>query len=87
VRSDDIPMVKATTSLRASAGNPAAGVDGFVSHKGRAGFRATRSACEVQGDRIVLPAEALETIGAADGAMVGFTPLPESKTRTRKRKG
>ena len=87
VRIDDIPIVKATTVLRATAGNPAAGMDGFVSHKGRAGFRATRSACEVQGDRLVLPAAALEAIGAPDGAMVGFTPLPESKTRTRKKKG
>lgn len=87
VRIDDIPIVKATASLRAIIGSPAAGVDGFVSHKGRGGFRATRSACEVQGDRIVLPAETLEAIGAADGAAVGFTPLPESKTRTRKKKG
>ena len=91
VKIDDIPIVKATTTLKASAGNPAgasAGVtEGFVSHKGRAGFRAARALCEVAGDRVVLSAETLEAIGASDGASVGFTPLPESKSKPRKKKG
>ena len=86
VRIDDVPLVKATASLRAVAGIPAAG-EGFVSHKGRAGFRATRSACSVDGGRLVLPVETLEAIGAHADAIVGYTPLPESKSKPRKKKG
>jgi arginine N-succinyltransferase len=87
VRIDDIPIVKATAILKASAGNPAGATEGFVSYKGRAGFRAVRTACEVAGDRVVVSAETLEAIGASDGASVGFTPLPESKSKPRKKKG
>ena len=87
VRIDDVPLVKATTTLRASVGTPGGAAEGFVSHKGRVGFRATRSACEIAGDRIVLSAETLEAIGAADGAAIGFTPLPESKSKPRKKRG
>lgn len=87
VRIDEIPIVKATANLKASAGNPAGSTEGFVSHKGRAGFRAVRAACEVAGDRVVVSAETLEAIGASDGASVGFTPLPESKSKPRKKKG
>ena len=87
VRIDDVPIVKATTTLRAASGQPAGGAEGFVSHKARAGFRATRSIYEMAGDRLVLPAATLESLGAPDGAMVGFTPLPESKAKPRRKKG
>jgi arginine N-succinyltransferase len=85
-RIDDVPLVKATVSLRAVAGIPAAG-EGFVSYKGRAGFRATRSACAVDGGKLVLPVETLEAIGAHADAIVGYTPLPESKSKPRKKRG
>jgi arginine N-succinyltransferase len=85
-RIDDVPLVKATASLRAVAGIPAAG-EGFVSYKGRAGFRATRSACAVDGGKLVLPVETLEAIGAHADAIVGYTPLPESKSKPRKKRG
>ncbi len=83
-RIEDVPLVKATASMRASAGNPAGNGEAFVSHKGRGGFRATRSAFEIVGDKLVLPAETLEAIGASGDAQVGFTPLPESKPKPRR---
>ncbi len=86
VRIDEVPLVKATTSMRAVAGIPAGGGEGFISHKGRGGFRATRSAYAIEGGRLVLPVEALEAIGAAPDATVGFTPLPESRSKPRRAK-
>lgn len=86
VRIDDVPLVKATVTLRASTGTPGGSDEAFISHKGRAGFRATRARCELAGDRIVLSAEALDAIGAAEGALIGFTPLPESKSKPRKKR-
>ncbi len=83
-RIEDVPLVKATASMRASAGSPAGNGEAFVSHKGRGGFRATRSAFEIVGDKLVLPAETLEAIGASGDAQVGFTPLPESKPKPRR---
>jgi len=83
---DDISLVKATTWMRAVAGIPSDGTDAFVSYKGRAGFRATRSAYTIDGGRLVVPAEALAAIGATAHANVGFTPLPESKPKPRRTK-
>jgi arginine N-succinyltransferase len=83
---DDIPLVKATTSMRALAGIPSDGTDAFVSYKGRAGFRATRSAYAIDGGRLVVPADTLAAIGATADANVGFTPLPESKPKPRRTK-
>ena len=41
-----------------------------------------------QGKEVLqLPAETLTSIGATTDPTVGFTPLPESKSRTRKKKG
>jgi arginine N-succinyltransferase len=84
VKIEDVPLVKATATMRAIAGNPAGSGEAFVSHKGRGGFRATRSAFEIVGDKLVLPAETLEAIGASGDAQVGFTPLPESKSKPRR---
>jgi arginine N-succinyltransferase len=83
---DDVPLVKATTSMRAVAGIPAGGTEALVSYKGRAGFRATRSAYAIDGGRLVVPAETLAAIGAMADATVGFTPLPESKPKPRRAK-
>jgi arginine N-succinyltransferase len=82
----EVPLVKATSTARAVAGIPAGSGEAFVSHKGRAGFRATRSAFAHDGNRVVLPAETLEAIGAAPESTVGFTPLPESKPKQRRAK-
>jgi arginine N-succinyltransferase len=84
VKIEDVPLVKATATMRAIVGNPAGNGEAFVSHKGRGGFRATRSAFEIVGDKLVLPAETLEAIGASGDAQVGFTPLPESKSKPRR---
>lgn len=88
---DEVPLVKATTSMRAVAGNitgNTAGIgEAFVSFRGRGGFRAVRSAYAMEAGKLVLPAETLTAIGATTDPAVGFTPLPESKTRTRKKKG
>jgi arginine N-succinyltransferase len=86
VKIDEIALVRATVSMSAIAGNPGGNSEAFVSHKGRGGFRATRSIYEISGDRIVLAAETLEAIGATDDAMIGFTPLPESKAKPRRSK-
>ena len=82
---EDIPLVQQTATLRLGEVREPAGAQGaqeaFVSHKGRGGFRATRSRYERHGDRIVLPEATVATIGVpADGA-VGFTPIPASRAR------
>jgi arginine N-succinyltransferase len=84
---DEVPLVKATTTMRAVAGVPAGGGEAFVSFRGRGGFRAVRSAYGLDAGKLVLPAETLAAIGAPAEPMIGFTPLPESKSRTRKKKG
>ena len=58
--------------------------EAFVSYKGRGGFRATRSRYDLAGERIALPIATLEAIGAPHDAVVGFTPLPESKSSRRR---
>jgi arginine N-succinyltransferase len=83
---DEIPLVKATASMRAVAGTPGGVGEAFVSHRGRGGFRAVRSAYAMDGGRLVLPSETLAAIGAAADATVGFTPLPESKAKPRRTK-
>lgn len=81
----EIPLVKATTVLRLGpARDVAAGSEAFVSHRGRGGFRATRSAYEMEGDRLVLPQAVLELLGAPADSTVGFTPLPEPKPRQKR---
>jgi arginine N-succinyltransferase len=79
---EDIPLVQQTTTLRlGEVREPAGPLEAFVSHRGRGGFRATRSRCERHGDRIVLPEATVAALGApADGA-VGFTPLPATRIR------
>lgn len=84
-RIDDIPIVKATTTVRlGGVREVGAAAEGFVSHRGRGGFRATRSAYELEGDRIVLPPATVEALGAGADATIGFTPLPESKPKQRR---
>ena len=83
----DIPLVKSTESMRIAESRAVEGAkEAFVSHKGRGGFRATRSVYEFDGERLVLPAATLEAIGAGADATVGFTPLPESKPKPRRTK-
>jgi arginine N-succinyltransferase len=84
-RIDDIPIVKATTNVRlGGVRETGAATEGFVSHRGRGGFRATRSAYEIEGDRIVLPPATVEALGAGADATIGFTPLPDSKPKQRR---
>jgi len=60
--------------------------EAFVSYKGRGGFRATRTRYDLAGERVTLPAATLSAIGAPADAVVGFTPLPESKAPKRRAK-
>lgn len=87
VATADVPLVKATAAMRLAAPRElAAGADCFVSHKGRSGFRAVRSVHAIEDGRLVLPPATLEAIGAPAESMVGFTPLPESKSKPRRAK-
>ena len=56
-----------------------------MSYKGRSGFRAVRTRYGLAGERVTLPVATLEAIGAPHDAVVGFTPLPESKGPKRRR--
>ena len=87
-RVDDVPLVKSTISTRAEVGTVEQGEECLVSHKGRGGFRATRSVYAMTPSGLVLPEATLEAIGAGavskGGVSVGFTPLPESKRKHRR---
>jgi arginine N-succinyltransferase len=86
----EIPLVKATTSM--TVGEPAdddvdfGTAEAFVSHKGRGGFRATRTGYAIDGDRLILPNTTREAISVSTNASVGFTPLPEAKLKQRRAK-
>ena len=81
----EIPLVRATTSMRLGpAREVGGGAEAFVSHRGRGGFRATRSAYEVEGDRLVLPKAVVDLIGAPPDATIGFTPLPDPRLRQKR---
>jgi arginine N-succinyltransferase len=81
----EIPIVKATAMRHVTAIREVGSAqEAFVSYKGRGGFRATRSRYDLAGERIALPIATLEAIGAPHDAVVGFTPLPESKSSRRR---
>ena len=81
----DIPLVKATCTRRiAAAKTVESSSEAFVSYKGRGGFRATRTRYDLAGERVTLPSATLAAIGAPADAVVGFTPLPESKPTKRR---
>jgi arginine N-succinyltransferase len=81
----EIPIVKATAMRHVTAIREVGSAqEAFVSYKGRGGFRATRSRYDLAGERIALPIATLEAIGAPHDAVVGFTPLPESKSTRRR---
>jgi arginine N-succinyltransferase len=81
----DIPIVKATSTRHiAAAKEVGSSYEAFVSYKGRGGFRATRTRYDLAGERVTLPVATLAAIGAPHDAVVGFTPLPESKLPKRR---
>jgi arginine N-succinyltransferase len=81
----EIPIVKATCTRHiAAAKEVESSSEAFVSYKGRSGFRAVRTRYGLAGERVTLPVATLEAIGAPHDAVVGFTPLPESKTPKRR---
>ncbi|MFM7050556.1 MAG: arginine N-succinyltransferase [Planctomycetota bacterium] len=87
VATADVPLVKATASMRLGAVREVAGgAECFASHKGRSGFRAVRSAYLVEDGRLVLPQATVEALGVPADGSVGFTPLPESKSKPRRAK-
>jgi hypothetical protein len=77
--------VKATSTRHiAAAKEVGSSNEAFVSYKGRGGFRATRTRYDLAGERVTLPVATLAAIGAPHDAVVGFTPLPESKLPKRR---
>jgi len=88
---DKIPFVKATRRVRLEGvcEEADAGEEALVSFDAETGggFRAVRTGVVASGeDAVTIPREAMETLGAEEGATLGFTPWRpgESGDRTRR---
>ena len=81
-RVTDISLITGTRRATLAAPAKAHPLSGFVSNMGETGFRAARSAYSEDGDRVSLPAESAQLIGASPGDTIGLTPLPAAEPRT-----
>ncbi|MFO0829564.1 MAG: arginine N-succinyltransferase [Phycisphaerales bacterium] len=86
---DEIPLVKATTRTTLVGATTNASGTAFVSYEHKDDFRAVRSAYELDGDELRLPAETIAALGAKEGASIGFTPRdkPGAKPAPRRTRG
>ncbi len=77
-RRDSIPLVASTAMVELTGHADCEGTTGFISLRKEDEFRCIRSAYELTGGRLTLPAAAAEALQAQRGDSVGFTPVPGS---------
>ncbi|MSR44063.1 MAG: arginine N-succinyltransferase [Phycisphaerales bacterium] len=75
---DEIPIVRCSATRTLAGATKSATHTGVVSCMGDHGFRAMRSAFEVTGSNVRLPAKSIEALGAAPRTAIGLTAFDKT---------